>query len=121
MQIRLDPLCPARRRRRQRLSSRHLACCAGDAWAPSITGVERGGDLGSGSALENVSLPQRTMGIERLQGPGCGVAARSFGWTAEQVFESHDFIGQMEQALVQIEYTFKSRVTRYPGGIVVLS
>jgi transmembrane sensor len=28
---------------------------------------------------------------------------------------------QMEQALVQIEYTFKSRVTRYPGGIVVLS
>ncbi|WP_299882414.1 RidA family protein [uncultured Sulfitobacter sp.] len=24
------------------------------------------------------------------------------GWTADQVFESHDFIGQMEQALVNI-------------------
>lgn len=24
------------------------------------------------------------------------------GWTAEQVFESHDFIGQMEQALINI-------------------
>lgn len=30
-------------------------------------------------------------------------------------------IDQMEQALVQIEYTFKSRVTRYPGGMVILS